>query len=271
MKHILPILTAALLGVAAPVFAETLNFDGFSVETTPYNNGGGEGVGEGSYYTITKKGSGSLFIANYLQTMSNDLSGQGELLTDSQYGITHYGYIDSTGTYDFAIDDPRIKDQFEGYSYSGWVADPINHPNTGGYIGTTVVPRDGYFLGNFEDGDVIQIYLARKVGNDVLVSVASNTPQAITNPDSPVKYTSRWGAKTDTNPSNGVGELFFPDGTPEINFVIMASTTRNIPGITDVAGGPVGSPLPGGVQIALIAGLFGLGFWYIRRRKAAVA
>ena len=32
-----------------------------------------------------------------------------------------------------------------------------------------------------------------------------------------------------------------------------------------------GQPLPGGLQIALIAGLFGLGFWYIRRRKAAVA
>jgi len=30
----------------------------------------------------------------------------------------------------------------------------------------------------------------------------------------------------------------------------------------------VGSPLPGGLQIALIAGLFGFGFCYIRRRKA---
>jgi len=34
------------------------------------------------------------------------------------------------------------------------------------------------------------------------------------------------------------------------------------------SGGTFGSPLPGGLQIALIAGLFGLGFWYIRRRKA---
>ena len=30
-------------------------------------------------------------------------------------------------------------------------------------------------------------------------------------------------------------------------------------------------PLPGGLQLALIAGLFGLGFWYIRRRKTTVA
>ena len=33
----------------------------------------------------------------------------------------------------------------------------------------------------------------------------------------------------------------------------------------------MGQPLPGGLQIALIAGLFGLGFWYVRRRKATVA
>ena len=36
-------------------------------------------------------------------------------------------------------------------------------------------------------------------------------------------------------------------------------------------GEPVqGGPLPGGLQIALIAGLFGLGFCYVRRRKAIV-
>jgi hypothetical protein len=50
---------------------------------------------------------------------------------------------------------------------------------------------------------------------------------------------------------------------------------------TDVGGGnggggngggtSSGAPLPGGLQIALIAGLFGLGFWYIRRRKSTVA
>ena len=38
-----------------------------------------------------------------------------------------------------------------------------------------------------------------------------------------------------------------------------------------VGGGTFGSPLPGGLQIAIIAGLFGLGFWYVRRRKAIAA
>jgi len=251
MKHILPILTAALLGVAAPVFAETLNFDGFSVETTPYKNQSNNGVGEGSYYTIKMNGAGSLFITNFIQPgFYGGIEGQTEFLTNSIYGITHYGYIDSKGkTHEFAIDDAKIKDQFD--------ASPAPFK------------RDGYFLGNFGAGEEIQIYLARKdADGNVLVWTASNTPQ----PNANVTYTSRWGGRPDAADSSmPIGELYFPDGTPQINFGIIASTTRNIPGITDVAGGPVGSPLPGGVQIALIAGLFGLGFWYIRRRKAAVA
>ena len=43
------------------------------------------------------------------------------------------------------------------------------------------------------------------------------------------------------------------------------------PGGGSGSGGVAGSPLPGGLQIALIAGLFGLGFWFVRRRKTTVA
>lgn len=38
-----------------------------------------------------------------------------------------------------------------------------------------------------------------------------------------------------------------------------------------IIGETFGSPLPGGLQIALIAGLSGLGLWYIRRRKTIAA
>ena len=41
-------------------------------------------------------------------------------------------------------------------------------------------------------------------------------------------------------------------------------------GLYATPSGTFGSPLPGGLPIALIAGLFGLGFWYVRRRKATV-
>lgn len=48
---------------------------------------------------------------------------------------------------------------------------------------------------------------------------------------------------------------------------IIYDPTKDING----NGNGFGQPLPGGVQLALIAGLFGLGFCYIRRRKVIVS
>lgn len=53
-----------------------------------------------------------------------------------------------------------------------------------------------------------------------------------------------------------------------INNAISEGTTVQF-GIYGVTA--AGSPLPGGLQVTLIAGLFGLGFWYVRRRKITVA
>ncbi len=273
MKHILSTLAIALLGaVAIPVFAQDvpipLDFEKYSVSFKEYENEYKQGEGLGGYYTIKMKGSGSLFITNFFNpALSNNLSGQSELLTNPIYGITHYGYIDSTTgeTYEYRIDDTSRIEQFEGYSYDGWVADP-NHPN-GGAMGTTVVPRDGYFLGNFTDGQEIQVYLARKDADGKLLSwtstAAGKSLEGV--------YASRWGGRTDAaDNSMGVGQLYFPGlDEKQINFGVIASTTRPI-GNTDV--NPFsGSPLPGGLQIALVSGLFALGFWYLRRRKATVA
>lgn len=55
-----------------------------------------------------------------------------------------------------------------------------------------------------------------------------------------------------------------------VAFGIYGLATGEAPDPKDKIGGASGHPLPGGVQIALIAGLFGLGFCYIRRRKAIV-
>ena len=51
----------------------------------------------------------------------------------------------------------------------------------------------------------------------------------------------------------------------KVDGVIYSSITN---GGGSGGAGAAGSPLPGGLQMALIAGLFGLGFWYVRRRKA---
>ncbi len=66
-----------------------------------------------------------------------------------------------------------------------------------------------------------------------------------------------------------------PSGS-RVYFGIIASTAGingngNGNGDGNGNGNGMGTPLPGGLQIALIAGLFGLGFWYIRRRKSSIA
>ncbi len=262
MKHILPILAVALLGAATSVFAETLDFNGFTIETTPYQNENNQGMGSGSYYTITMKNSGSLYITNVFDTAGDGLSGQGELLTNSQYGITHYGYIDSTGVHDFSIGDTSRIDPFDGYTYTTYGADPEN-PNGAWKQLSIDVARDGYFLGNFEAGAEVQVYFARKDSDgNILKWISTGTPQDGV-------YGSRALGRGDAADQNlPVGQLYFPgQGEKQINFGIIASTTRSTGGGDKT----FGSPLPGGLQIALIAGLFGLGFWYIRRRKATVA
>lgn len=255
MKHTLSTIAIALLGVlATPVFAQNeipLDFDKYSINFIEYTNKNEDGKGLGGYYTIKMKSAGSLFITNIFNTIySGD---QNELLTNSQYGITHIGYKDSEGVHDFAIGDTTRIEQFDSYNYED--------------NGTKTYYRDGYFLGNFEKDEEIEVYLARKdeEGN-VLLWTATNSPQNVNG----VAYVSRWGGRTDKlNSSMGVGQLNFPAlGEKQINFGVIASTTRPIGGSS---GTPSGSPLPGGLQIALIAGLFGLGFWYVRRRKATVA
>ena len=128
-------------------------------------------------------------------------------------------------------------------------------------MGITEVPRDAYFLGNFEDGEEIQIYLARKdADGNVLLWTATASGEILNG-----VYTSRWGGRVDADSTMGIGQLQFP-GTDEkqINFGIIASTPRE----GGEGSGTSGQPLPGGLQIAIIAGVFGLGLYYFRRRKA---
>ena len=111
------------------------------------------------------------------------------------------------------------------------------------------------FLGEFEADDEIEIYLSTADA-----SVASNSPTG--------QYISRFGGRQDAaDASLPIGQLYFGgiDGT-QINFGIIAQGTGG-------AGGSetVGAPLPGGLSIILVSGLFALGFWFVRRRKAVVA
>ena len=108
----------------------------------------------------------------------------------------------------------------------------------------------GYYLGDFEAEDEFEIYLAT-----ANASVASNSPTG--------EYISRYQGRGDANNATlQIGQLYL--GT-QINFGIIAQGIGE--GNSNGNSGTFGTPLPGGLQIALISGLFALGFWYIRRRK----
>ena len=236
MKRILSFLAIAFASAAIPAFAADASF--FDVIETPYANTIYEGLGEGSYYTIKMKSAGKVYITNFFNNTGD--SNQSELLTDAKYGLTQYGYVDSDNNvhaFDFT-DQSRIK-QFDYYEYNKYKALQGLEPDR--YY------REGYYLGEFNAEDEIQIYLAR--GTE---SVASNTPTG--------EYISRFGGRTDSlDAALPVGQLYFGgiDGD-QVNFGIVAT-------------GTFGSPLPGALPIVLVSGLFGLGFWYIRRRKAVTA
>ena len=267
MKHILSTLAIAFLGaVATPVFAGIIaDYEAFTIETSPYANEYNQGVGAGCYYTIKMKSAGSLFITNYFTDVGDGLSGQGGLLTNDSYGITHYGFIDPKGEiHDFAIGDATRIEQFDGYSYTQYLPNPDYNDGRTMPV-TTTIPRDGYCLGNFAAKAEIQVYLARKDAEGKVVEwTATGKPQSS-------EYTSRFGANVDKADNNlPIGQLYFPgEGEPQINFGIIASTVKSQYG--DPINPFSGSPLPGGLQIALVSGLFALGFWYVRRRKAIAA
>ena len=248
MKHLLAILTVVLAGAAmtasaAPLFDDPV-FNSFTVEETPYDNEFFQGNGAGSYYTVKLTGSGTF----YLSSLRNSNFGeQNEFLTHSRYGITQYGYIDSNNViHPFDITDSNNIVEFTSVSDAGFT-----------------VTREGYRLGDFKAGDEIQIYLAGTIGDNE-VWAATNSPQSGI-------YSSRFGGRTDTsNSTMPVGQLYFGDkDSSQMNFGIVASAAGLTPGNPN--GGTFGSPLPGGLQIAIIAGLFGLGLYYFRRRKAVAA
>ena len=244
MKRILSLLSFALLGAAAPAFADSAFFD---VIETPYANTVYEGLGEGSYYTIKMKSAGKVYITNFLNNTGS--SEQTELLTNPDYGLTKYGYVDSDKVvheFDFVEENSKTFDYYEYNLYKR-----IQGLEPDRYY------RVGYYLGEFEAGEEIEIYLSTADA-----SVASNSPTG--------EYISRFGGRQDAADENlSVGQLYFGgiDGT-QINFGIIAQGAGEGGG---EGGETVGAPLPGGFSIVLVSGLFALGFHFVRRRKTVVA
>ena len=131
----------------------------------------------------------------------------------------------------------------------------IKDTNDGGKL----YDRKTYYLGTFKANDKVEIWLAKgteEVGTATPVEELNNGPTTY-------KYVGRYDQLHDSFlPNMHMGELTL--GGVQIDFGIVANGVEG-------SGGAAGAPLPGGLQIALVAGLFGLGFWYVRRRKAVTA
>lgn len=256
MKHILPILTAALALTATTAFAAFNYGEDWVVDAQNYTNAHGEGGPTGQYYTVNFSGNGELYLVDKVSSRWDP-----NLALDNQ-GITRYGYKlvgneTDSDIHWFSIDGKPGEGVEPGVINGIPINDKYPHFEVTNEDGIPL-DRKTYYLGTFNKGAVVEIWLAK--GTE---EVGTATPVEYLNNDTiSYKYVGRYDQLQDSFlPNMHMGELTL--GGVQIDFGIVAN---------GVEGATVsGKPLPGGVQIALIAGLFGLGFWYVRRRKAVVA
>ncbi len=263
MKKILSLLTLALLGAATPVFAAFNYGEDWVVDAQNYTNAHGEGGATGQYYTVNFSGNGKLYLVD--KVTNAWVSGPPTAALDySGYGITRYGYKlvgDPTDTdiHWFTIDGKPGNNGVEAgvigsIPVSGTINQIIEQDEDGNVI--KKYDRKTYYLGTFKKDDVVEIWLAK--GTE---EVGTATPvEYLNNNTISYKYVGRYDQLYDAFlPTMHLANLTL--GGVQIDFGIVANGVES-------SGGAAGAPLPGGVTIVLVAGLFGLGFWYIRRRKA---
>ena len=284
MKHLLPILTLALLGAAATVSAATTYNETSFINDTTYTAkydklqspdiesvSGKNGTYNFGDYTVTIENNSrlkihankdiTLYIYDFVDNVgsgdnsANALNGVNpeknklavQRIGYREIGDTSEGTIHSLGT---PADTETIQMNYEG-------------PEKDRYD----IVRNSYYLGEFKAETDYELYV------EYTAPLADNRPWSYTD----------WGggilAGNDTMMAAYFAKSFETIGPNaeassatyatlvQANSISFGLRSDHAP----AAGGTVGSPLPGGLQIALIAGLFGVGFWYVRRRKATVA
>ena len=365
MKHILPILTLALLGAAVPAFADyyydyykdpgktdvvseswvrdpwntyesktdTFSYNDFEVsrnsQWTRINNGAEATLlNVSNFYRINVTGNNvDLYLTDYVDNAQSDYNANA-----LYHHISEYGYrklekveIEDERTLYIAADAPVVNTL--SVTSDGTPQVTYGKTNETSNLQTIdsvtnegkTVKRYQYYLGRFNDGDIIEVYMKDTVNPDGVYSYSGiNEIDSVTNapvgadggfgdggyrldPVQTDKMLNGYYFQDDQLTARGMGELAFGEGEDaerareatsslamplstlapsaengvyfgiiaKVNGVIYNGNNGN--GGGGNGGGTFGSPLPGGLSIALIAGLFGLGFWYIRRRKAHVA
>ena len=269
MKHLLPVLTLALLGAVstvsagAPYTEETFLANDKYTEKYDKAVSASNNVYEYDAYTVTLKWYSylkiqakqniKLFVYDFVDTVQDGVNASALTGTSEKSGpvqLIGYREIDSTGT-------PVASS--ENIHALGPSVDPeiVNRVNADQK--PIQVVRNSYYLGEFKAGKDYELF----------VSYTANPS------DGKWSYTDHVGGydvQADKLMMAYLSESFqtFAD-----NAGVLAQEYTHLVQVNNKSFGlrseTIGSPLPGGVQIALIAGVFGLGFWYVRRRKATVA
>lgn len=343
MKHLLPILTLALLGAAATVSAENFYYDyyqnpdyssldrknheteswayyytdsfsyvdsennkGFSVAR---NSNWNAQLNQSNFYRIHVVGDDvNLSLTDYVDNVGGSLNGSALHNNLSEYGYRKltlnedgkYVVAGDTTVFKLTGEDAVTPSTIDSVYFEKSYLDENNNPVDDSYT----VTRYQYNLGTFKNGDVIELYMKDLDGGEAYsYSGFNEAPTSVGAEGGFGDGGYRVNAHTDEllngyyyqdeNLENkgyhGFGEndaareaasaksmplsALDPSGT-RLYFGIIASAAGIIDdnnGGESGGNGASGRPLPGGLSIALIAGLFGLGFWYIRRRKATVA
>lgn len=294
MKHLLPILTAALALTAMTASASTTyteytqeeffanqnykdNFD--QIVDSVIVEGHNGTYDFGSYKVILEDNSKlrihvnediKLYVYDYVDNVQSDDNSASALTgvnaTANKLAVQKIGYrkivAGSDGTF--------VKTSNEKDEITHSIGDPTDTETVHRVKKSTYwteeydIVRNSYYLGEFKAGDY-----------ELFVSYAADGS------DGKWSYTNTAGGyliQTDKLMSANIKKEFLGNYDQDIYDLAQVYTplaqVNNISfGLRSAPADPVvaGNPLPGGVQIALIAGVFGLGFWYVRRRKATVA
>ena len=329
MKHLLPVLTLALLGAAAtasatetydPVFedtykygekygyyvdptvtnstnkTQTINYGSYSVVKEADRSWGGSTLKYNSFYKIHANEDIDFYLYDYVNT-TGDSNNTNSLLTSnvSKIGYRSYALDATTGEYKLKEEktfDLKVssKEVFE-VGFSG---------------GPVEVTRYSYSLGSFlknEEFEIFMSYNADDSGGVWSNSSANNAPdggyslyESKTDENDKVTWytneslspnvdklmwayqngsysSAMYGTNPEFSPAKQVKDDESANAMPLASLdPISPSSGAGLRATFGLYATPaVGSPLPDGLPIALIASLFGLGFWYVRRRKATVA
>ena len=302
MKHILSLLTIALLGAAAtasavdttlannyyydyydtvsvsptvPVHEEIPNTwtPTYTTDTVTYkdfqivrishgaSSAAAAPLNQSDHYKINITGKNvDLYLTDFIDDTGNPYNENAIV----NKGVTEYGYrfVDTDGNPVgdvVPIDVPAKPDVIDSVTFNE------------GQSTEYTVTRYKYKLGTFHTGQVIELYMKDKangtafsysnhnneVGKDAAQGGYGDGEKIVENTDKLMLLYQ--GGDAYTAAANKAMPLaaLVPSLDRTVYFGIYAQA--------------VGSPLPGGLPIAIVAGLFGLGFWFVRRRKAVAA